>query len=350
MAADLEQLGSGIALAPEAAEPAGTPPQDGRDHRDAFHIVHRGRAAVKPSTCRKRWLEARLAFLAFQAFDHRGFFTADVCPGAAVYEYVEIVTRSGGVLAEEPCVISFRDSGKQGFRLADIFSANVDIGRPRAHGVAGHQCAFDQLVRIVADDLAVLAGSGLRFIGVDDQETGTTVLGLLWHEGPFQPGRKTRTAAAAQAACLHLVDDGIVSAPDERLRIVPIAALLGSLQVPRLKAVEIGKDPVPISEHQSPPPNMNSAATTRIARRAIVFTAPFSNFHASTTASKATMIVTIDRFMPIRPCNRGFRSSSRSVSSARLQARWCGGPAVACLPSDVHPLRAHRVRRRAVPG
>ena len=39
----------------------------------------------------------------------------------------------------------------------------------RAHGEAGDQAALDQVMRIVAQDLAVLAGAGLGFVGIDDE-------------------------------------------------------------------------------------------------------------------------------------------------------------------------------------
>jgi hypothetical protein len=77
-------------------------PQDRRRNRDGFDVVDRGRAAIKARTSRERRLEARLALLAFQAFDHRGFFAADIGARAAVDEDVEIIARAAGVLADQP--------------------------------------------------------------------------------------------------------------------------------------------------------------------------------------------------------------------------------------------------------
>ena len=50
-----------------------------------------------------------------------------------------------------------------------IFAAHVDVGGVRAHRERGEQRALDQRMRVVAQDLAVLAGAGLRFVGVDDE-------------------------------------------------------------------------------------------------------------------------------------------------------------------------------------
>src|SRR5690606_37378126 len=94
MAADLEQLGTLVVLAPEAREPCPAAPQYGRHHRDRFHIVDRGRAAIE-TRARGEWrLEPRLALLAFKALDHRGFFAADIGACTAVDEDVEIIARA----------------------------------------------------------------------------------------------------------------------------------------------------------------------------------------------------------------------------------------------------------------
>ena len=58
--------------------------------------------------------------------------------------------------------------GEERLGLADELAADVDIGGPRAHREAREQRALDQLVRIVADDLAVLATARLGFVGVDN--------------------------------------------------------------------------------------------------------------------------------------------------------------------------------------
>ncbi len=147
---------------PNAGEPARPAPQDRRHHRDRFDVVDRGRAAVEPGAGRERRLEPRLALLAFEALDHRGLFAADVGPGAAMDEDVEVVARASRVLAQQARVIGFGHRGEQRLGLADVFAADVDVGRARAHRVAGDQRAFDQLVRVVADYLAVLAACPAR--------------------------------------------------------------------------------------------------------------------------------------------------------------------------------------------
>src|SRR3546814_8432023 len=71
MAADLEQLGALVVLAPEAREPRRAAPQDRRDDRDALDIVDRRRAAIEARARRKWRLQARLALLALEALDRK---------------------------------------------------------------------------------------------------------------------------------------------------------------------------------------------------------------------------------------------------------------------------------------
>ena len=61
VAADAEQLGAGVVLAPKARKPLGAAPQDGGRHRHGLHVGHRGGAAVQAHARRERRLQARLA-------------------------------------------------------------------------------------------------------------------------------------------------------------------------------------------------------------------------------------------------------------------------------------------------
>src|SRR5262245_55325830 len=98
-------------------------------------------------------------------------------------------------------------------------------------------------MRIVAENLAVLAGAGLRLIGIDDEIMRPTV-GLLGHERPFQPGRESGAAASAQPRRLHLVDDPIATLLQNRLGAVPRAARPRALETPVVEPVEIREDAI----------------------------------------------------------------------------------------------------------
>lgn len=113
----------------------------------------------------------------------------------------------------------------------------------RAHGETGDHAAFDQRMRIVAQDFAVLAGAGFGFVGVDDEVMRTAVI-FLRHEGPFETRREASAAATAKAGSLHLVDDPVTALFDDLLGAVPVAARHHALQGLVLEAVEIGKDAI----------------------------------------------------------------------------------------------------------
>ena len=97
-------------------------------------------------------------------------------------------------------------------------------------------------------NLAILAGAGLRLIGIHDKIMRPTVL-ILRHKRPFQPRRKPRATTPTQTRRLHLIDDPIPPLVDKELRSVPIATLLGSLQVSAMKPVKIGENAVFVLQH-----------------------------------------------------------------------------------------------------
>src|SRR3954451_19963093 len=186
-------------------------------------------------------------------------------------------------LADQVGLVGLIDRRLQPLAFANEFSADIDVGRVRAHGESRHQAAFDQKVRIVAHDLAVLARAGLRLVGIDDQIARPAVLGLLGHERPFEPGRKAGAAAAALARRLHFVDDPVAAFFEDRLRAVPGAARPRALEAPVVLAVEILEDAVLVSEHHvldlSPTGGFGTAASRTLAA------AP--GFLASASASAA---------------------------------------------------------------
>src|SRR5690606_7523050 len=85
--------------------------------------------------------------------------------------------------------------------LAHELAAHIDVSGVSIHGASGDQAPFNKVMRIMAQDFAVLAGAGLGFVRVDDEIVRATVADL-GHEAPFEASREPRTATAAQARCL----------------------------------------------------------------------------------------------------------------------------------------------------
>jgi hypothetical protein len=120
----------------------------------------------------------------------------------------------------------------------------------RIHGAAGDQATFDQVMRIVAQDFAILAGAGLGFVGVDQQVVGAAIVDL-GHERPFEAGRETRAATATQAGGLDLVGDPVPTLVEKFLGAIPTAALARAFEAPVALAVKVGEDAILVSEQFS---------------------------------------------------------------------------------------------------
>ena len=146
------------------------------------------------------------------------------------------------VLADQLGLVGLRYGRLQTLALAHELAAHVGITAVRPHRERRQQGALDQQVRIVAHDLAILAGAGLRLVGIDHEVAGTGI--VLGHEGPLEAGRKSRPAAAAQARILDFGDDGVVAFFDQCFAAVPGPAGLSAGQPPVLEAVKIAENPV----------------------------------------------------------------------------------------------------------
>ncbi len=197
MAGQAEELCAGIVRLAEGREPDRAAAHDVGDDRDRFYIVHRRRRSIEADIGGEWRLQPRHAFLAFEAFEQCRLLAADIGSGAVMQVKVEIPAIDV-VFADELRVIGFVDGGLQYFALADEFAADIDVRDIRPHGEGGDQRALDQKVRIVAHDVPVLAGSGLGFIGIDDEIIRTAVR-LLRHERPFEARREARPASSAKA-------------------------------------------------------------------------------------------------------------------------------------------------------
>ncbi len=250
MARNRKQFGARVVGTAKTREPSRAAPQDRRHNGDGFDVVHRGWAAIKASPRRERWLHARHTLAPLEAFQQRGFFAANIRPGAVAEENVEIPARLGGVLADQTGFISLVNRSLQGFTLANILAANVDVAGVGVHRERRDQTPFDQRMRIVAHDFAVLAGAGLGFVSVDNQIRRATVA-FLGHERPFQASRETRTTPATQARGLHLGHDPVAAFADDILGAVPRPARHRALEAAVIHPVDVREDPVLILQHRS---------------------------------------------------------------------------------------------------
>src|SRR5205085_1742352 len=197
-----------------------------------------------------------------------GLLAADIGASAAVQIKVHVIAGAAGILAEEPRVVGLLDRDLEVLRLVVELAANVDVGRGRTHAGAGDETTFEQPMRVIAQDFAVLACAGLALVGIDDEIVRP--LGLLRHERPFESGREAGAAAPAQPRLLDLLDDPVAALENDVLGAVPDAAAARAGKTPIVLAIEVGEDAVLVSEHRSPracerppavPPALRSASS-----------------------------------------------------------------------------------------
>jgi hypothetical protein len=118
---------------------------------------------------------------------------------------IEIDAGPENIPAQQSRRVGLRQRGFEAWNgLAQEFAADVVVAYGRRHGVAADGHAFDDGVRVVAQDIAVMAGAGLGLVRIAhgiflDRRRAR-------HETPFQAGGKRRAAAAAQPRRLDLVD------------------------------------------------------------------------------------------------------------------------------------------------
>ena len=169
-------------------------------------VVDGGRLAVEAEVRRERRLEAGLALLAFQRFEQRGFFAADVSASAHGCVQVEINARAQQVLPEQACRIGFLQRGLEtGNRLGEELAANVVVTHRGTHAVATDGHALDDRVRVVPEDVTVVAGAGLGFVRVAHRVL--LARGVAGHEAPLQARGEAGATAATQTGSLQLLDN-----------------------------------------------------------------------------------------------------------------------------------------------
>ena len=125
--------------------------------------------------------------------------------------------------------------------LSPRFAVNIVVADRNTHGIGGDRHAFDDDVRVVAQDVAILERAGLAFVRIADQILLPSV--LLRHEAPFEPGREPRTPATTQRGLFHFRNHSVwrqLIAENFAQRLIAAARFV-TLQVP-IVAIEPGKD------------------------------------------------------------------------------------------------------------
>ena len=179
--------------------------EDDRHRGEAEHVVDDGRLAEQALDRRQRRLVADETAAAFEAFQHRGFFAADIGAGAHAHEELEVVRRALDGAAEPVGLGGDADRFAQRVDRVRIFGADVDVALGGADGDAGDRHAFDEAIGIAFHQHAIGEGAAVALVGVaaDVFLIGLGVVDRL----PLDAGREAGAAAAAQAGGGYFGDD-----------------------------------------------------------------------------------------------------------------------------------------------
>ena len=182
------------AVAALAGEPLGAALQNLAHPEQRLEVVLQRRAGEQAALGDVGRTQARLAALAFDAFDHGRLFTADVGTGAAAqlhFRELPAQLRRG---------LQLRNGLRQDGPAFGILVAQVDVDGFATDHVRGDQHTFQKAVRVALQIEAVLEGARLAFVNVDRHQPGGI---KAPHDAPLAPGRKARATQAAQAGVLQ---------------------------------------------------------------------------------------------------------------------------------------------------
>ena len=126
---------------------------------------------------------SRQTALAFDRFDHRRFFAADISAGAAA--------QMDPAVLGEPRLLRLGDLLRKEKPHFGIFIADVEISVGGLDHPGRDQHAFDEAMRIAFEIEAVLERSGLAFVGIDGKQPRRR---FGAHQRPFASGGKTGAA------------------------------------------------------------------------------------------------------------------------------------------------------------
>ena len=164
VAGEAEHAGAAVLRRAEIREHSPPFSDDGRHGAEGLDVVQHGGRLQGARHRREGRPDARDAALAFERFEQRRFLAALVRARAGVRVEVEVEAGALDVLAQPAARVRFGDGLVHDVDQVAVLAADVDVARVRIHREARDQAAFDQLVRVVLDQDAVLAGARLALV------------------------------------------------------------------------------------------------------------------------------------------------------------------------------------------
>ena len=118
---------------------------------------------------------------------------------------IDIEPGAKNVSAEKVVLVRFFDRPLQDLRTFRKLASYIYVRRPGTERETRDGDAFQQLMRIFVDDVAVLERARLRFVRIANQIDRLLLVSL--DEIPFYTARKPGAATTPQTRCLHFVHD-----------------------------------------------------------------------------------------------------------------------------------------------
>ena len=260
MTRNRELRGATGAFGPKCREPCSAVANNRGHARDALGVVDRGRLAIEAVIGRERWLEARPALLALERLQQRRFLATDVRTSADESVNIDIDAAALHILAKQARVVSLFDRRLEARkRLVHEFATHVVVRNRRAHRVRRDRHPFNQCMRVEAQDLAVVTGAGLGFVGVDDKVL--LAVEVLRHEAPLETGRESGAAATTQARRLNFLDDLFrlhLAGKNPAPGLVTVVLLIGRKRPRLVRAEGVETHEVLFVSHYSSPSRISS--------------------------------------------------------------------------------------------
>src|SRR5216683_514801 len=212
VAADTDEFQAARAACALRDEPIDAVGENLRNVDESFDVIDDRGFLPQADLTGEGWLIARLGAMTFDGFDQRALFATDIAAGANKNFQVVIEIAAEDFFSEKPCSIATANLFAEDFFLQMVLVANIKDAALRAGHQPGDDHAFDQQMRQIGHDEAVLDGAGLAFVRVADNVFDR--IGLFADEIPLHAGGKSGAAHAFQFGSLKLCEHVV---PRERL-------------------------------------------------------------------------------------------------------------------------------------
>lgn len=197
------QLGADGLAAAEAAVITLIVQQEVGNDGKAFHIVDGGGQGKEAANLHKGRLHPGTASLAFDRTDEGGAFAADIGPGSGVQMKVEGEVSTEDIVPQQIFFHRFINGVLKMPAEVAILLPEVDVAVLSVHHVTADGHPFNDVEGIVPDELPVLKGTGLSFIGVADND----LFGFFYSPG-LGPFFAHIVGGAAPAFNLYIGNEG----------------------------------------------------------------------------------------------------------------------------------------------